>query len=202
MNGEGVRNGKHIAKKMSAAMGEIGVIQKDKSNDHFNYKYASAEAVLRKVSAVCSKYSIAVSNSTERLNEFTSGRAFVKSTLTFIDGDSGDWMTSEGYGESLDKGDKASSKAHTVSIKYAVAAAFLIAWSEDDPEADAKVDKSAELIQPVLDMLSEVSSEDGLKNVVEQMSVLKKNKAVIGVHLEDVRVKYAQKMAELKSKAT
>lgn len=136
-----------LIQKLAEIASAVGYVQKDASNDHHGYRYASAEAVLRKVNAECSKRGVAVSTASEllRYEEFTAGgkpkmRAVVKLTVTFTDGSQS--LKAEGLGEGADSGDKAVLKANTSALKYALAGAFLISWG-DDPEADSSTDADA-----------------------------------------------------------
>jgi len=136
-----------ITAKLAEVMGEVGYVQKDARNDFHKYRYASAEAVLKKVNQALSTRGIAVSSSAV-LERYEAGasrddasRAIVRLALTFHDGDES--LTVEGIGEGSDKGDKSTMKANTAALKYAMANAFLISWG-DDPEADAQTDIEAD----------------------------------------------------------
>ena len=130
---------KTLQECLSETMREVGYVQKDARNDFHKYKYASAEAVLKKVNASLSANGICLSNQVD-LVRFEDNLAIVKLSLTFHKG--AESYTVEGLGSGSDKGDKAVMKAHTASLKYALAAAFLISWG-DDPEADEETDRRA-----------------------------------------------------------
>lgn len=125
-----------LVDKLAEVMSEVGYVQKDAENAFHHYKYASAEAVLKKVNAALSSRGIAVSTQAELLH-YEEGHAVVRLSLTFTDGDES--LTAQGLGEGSDKGDKAVMKANTAALKYAVANAFMISWG-DDPEADTTTD--------------------------------------------------------------
>ena len=137
-----------LAKKLAEAMSEVGYVQKDATNDFHRYRYASAEAVLRKVNAALSSRGVAVATQAEllrydRVPGSKGGEnnvAVVKLALEFTDGE--ERIHVEGLGSGMDSGDKAVMKANTAALKYAVANAFLISWG-DDPEADAATDEEA-----------------------------------------------------------
>jgi len=129
-----------LTAKLAEVMGEVGYVQKDARNDFHKYRYASAEAVLKKVNQALSTRGIAVSSSAV-LERYEAGHAIVRLALTFHDGDES--LTVEGLGEGSDKGDKSTMKANTAALKYAMANAFLISWG-DDPEADAQTDIEAD----------------------------------------------------------
>jgi len=131
---------KTLVAKMAEVMAEVGYVQKDSRNDFHKYRYASAEAVLKKVNAALSERGIAMSSGAN-LEHYDNGHAVVKLALTFHDGN--DSLTVEGLGEGSDKGDKSVMKANTAALKYAMANAFLISWG-DDPEADVNTDRAAQ----------------------------------------------------------
>lgn len=124
---------------LAEVMGIVGVVHKDSKNEFHGYKYASAESVLRKVNEEVSKRGICVGSFSELLS-FENGVAVVRITLTFTKGGL-DPIRMTGIGAGSDKGDKAVMKANTAAIKYALASGFLIAWSNEDPEADSATDK-------------------------------------------------------------
>jgi len=137
-----------LASKLAEVMGEVGYVQKDAENAFHHYKYASAEAVLKKVNAALSTRGIAVSTQAELLryeqlpgDKGPSMHAVIELTLTFVD-DSDQSISAQGIGEGSDKGDKAVMKANTAAVKYALADAFMISWG-DDPEADVSTDAEA-----------------------------------------------------------
>jgi hypothetical protein len=142
---------------LADVMGIVGYIQKDGKNQAQSYKYASAEAVLKKVNEQLSARGICI-ESTAELCHFnvthyeTSGTtrggdpftkqnfrsdAVVKLTLSLTRDD--DFVTVQGIGASTDLGDKAVMKANTAAIKYCLTNAFLISWG-DDPEGSAAGD--------------------------------------------------------------
>lgn len=121
---------------LAEVMAEVGYVQKDgtfKAKTH-SYKFASAEAVLKKVNAALSSRGIAVASSAELLahNEDLS-TVVVRLTLRFCRGD--EVHECQGLGQGKDFGDKAVMKANTAALKYLVANAFLISWGED-PELE------------------------------------------------------------------
>ncbi len=138
---------KTLQECLAQTMGEVGYVQKDATNDFQRYRYASAEAVLKKVNASLSSQGVCVESAAELLrNETIEGakkvtfQAAVKLTLTFRKGS--DSVAVSGLGAGSDTGDKHIAKANTQALKYCLANAFLISWG-DDPEADVETDKNA-----------------------------------------------------------
>lgn len=132
---------------LAEVMAAVGYVQKDGRNKTQGYKYASAEAVLKKVNAEVSSRGIAISSDADlvhfNVTQYKDGKekfrsdAVVRLELEFIRGD--ERVAVSGLGASTDLGDKAVMKANTAAIKYCLTNAFLISWG-DDPEADEKVD--------------------------------------------------------------
>jgi|8_EtaG_2_1085327.scaffolds.fasta_scaffold10196_4 hypothetical protein len=132
---------------LAQTMAEVGYVQKDATNDFQRYKYASAEAVLRKVNTSLSSQGVCCASTAELVSHETiqgpkkaTFHAIVKLSLTFHKGS--DQITVSGLGSGSDSGDKSVMKANTAALKYCLANAFLISWG-DDPEADVETDKRA-----------------------------------------------------------
>ena len=132
---------------LAQTMGEVGYVQKDATNDFQRYRYASAEAVLKKVNASLSSQGVCCESTADMVSheviqgaKKASFHAIVKLSLTFRKGS--DSVKVEGLGSGSDTGDKAVMKANTAALKYCLANAFLISWG-DDPEADVETDKNA-----------------------------------------------------------
>ena len=140
----GIGISKTLVEKLSEVMAVVGYVKKDAVNEFHQYRYASAEAVLKKVNAALSERGIAVSSHAELVqqNILESDKglrvlAVVKLSMDFTDGQ--EIIHAEGLGSGLDSGDKAVMKANTAALKYLVANVFLISWG-DDPEADPATD--------------------------------------------------------------
>jgi len=136
---------KTLVQKMAEVMAEVGYVQKDSVNDFHKYRYASAEAILKKVNAALSSRGIAVQSHAELVSHevIPSEKgpkvlAVVKLSMDFTDGT--DSLHAEGLGSGMDSGDKAVMKGNTAAAKYLVANAFFISWG-DDPEADSRTDR-------------------------------------------------------------
>ncbi len=138
---------KSLQECLAQTMGEVGYVQKDATNDFQRYRYASAEAVLKKVNASLSSQGVCCESTADMVShEVIQGakkatfHAIVKLSLTFRKGS--DSVKVEGLGSGSDTGDKAVMKANTAALKYCLANAFLISWG-DDPEADVETDQNA-----------------------------------------------------------
>ena len=131
---------KTLQEALAETMGEVGYVQKDAVNDFHKYRYASAEAVLKKVNASLARNGVCLKSEAD-LVKLEGPLAVVKLSLTFIKGSES--VLVQGLGAGTDKGDKAVAKANTQALKYCLANAFLISGG-DDPEADVETDKRAE----------------------------------------------------------
>lgn len=132
-----------LAKKMAAAMAEIGRVQKRGSNQAQGYKYARADDVAEEARAVLAKHGIAVYPDVldygTREIDGRNGKlriTWAKVAWTFVDGESGESRTVNVPGEGQDSGDKGIYKAMTGSMKYLLMTSFLIPTGEGDPEHD------------------------------------------------------------------
>ena len=90
-----------LAKKLAEVAREVAYVQKDATNSFQKYKYASAEAVLRKVNEALTSRNIALSTSAE-LVQYHHGEgkntsvAIVSITLRFIDGETSEVIAAQG----------------------------------------------------------------------------------------------------------
>ena len=126
--------------KIAAVMQACGSIERDGTNSHHKYTYTSAEAVKRAVQTACAAQGLAMITTIERLEGSTFDRVMCKAALTVTDGEHS--ISAEGIGSGTDRGDKASMKACTAAVKYALAHLFCLPFG-DDPEADARTDIDA-----------------------------------------------------------
>lgn len=128
-----------LQKALCAIMDEVGYVQKDARNDHHKYKYASADAVLTKVRAACTKHGVAITNTTSELVAHEGKLCVVRISQTYSLG--AESATFQGIGGGSDGQDKGPMKASTAALKYLLSNAFNISWG-DDPEATDENGKS------------------------------------------------------------
>ena len=139
---------KNIAAKMVKIMADCAYVQKNGVNSFHGYKFATASDVLEKVNAslvkhnVCSVVNAELIDMKDTMNQNgkTEHIAYVKTTVTLIDVDSGESLTCVALGSGADLGDKSVMKAQTASLKYAYMMTLNIATG-DDPEADVETDR-------------------------------------------------------------
>ena len=139
----------NIAKKLLAVMADCSYVVKNGVNSFHNYKYATAEDVLKKVNESLIKNKI-VSIASPNLQQMvdvinlkgnTEHLATVVVKIQLIDSESGESVMIVGVGSGQDTGDKAIMKAQTAAIKYAYMLSLCIATG-GEPEADSKTDEN------------------------------------------------------------
>lgn len=79
----------------------------------------------------------------------------VRTTWTLVDGESGEAATIQSIGTGADSGDKASPKAQTNAMKYALLMGFLLSTG-DDPEQSDSSDRQAKGGAETLEMLGNI----------------------------------------------
>ena len=144
-----------LAAKLAEVMATIDHVEKRGRNEFQNYDYVKAADIARAVRTELAKRGVIMLQSIvdKRFYEVPAREGVMQATdlhiqFTFYDGETGEKLTTDGYGSGTDKGDKASYKAQTGALKYALRHAFLIP-DESDPEADASVDKATEESTPL-----------------------------------------------------
>jgi len=140
-----------LIKKLASIRRELKNIEKKGRNTHQNYDYLRAEDIageigdrLAAVNVILSRENLAFAASTieatnSRGEVRTDARIIVTLDYVFCDGDSGERLSVASIGEGRDSGDKASAKAMTNALKYALSQPLMMRVG-DDPEADAPHD--------------------------------------------------------------
>lgn len=119
---------------------EIGAVGKDGKNQHQQYEYTSAAAVMAAAQKALARHGLRISSTsaiTDTARYSTKNgegtRVTMRTTVTISDGEQS--ISADGWGCGQDTQDKAPMKAQTASYKYALSAALCIGFG-DDPEAD------------------------------------------------------------------
>ncbi len=151
-----MENKTKILTKLSKIMGEIGTIEKDKTNTFQKYEYLSESAIKRTIQPLLVKYGVVLiprilSQKNHTSDKIKNGEVTGKETfaeldlnLDFYDSESGEYIEAVMPGHGIDSGDKGIYKAITGAIKYTLTTVFLIP-TESDPENDEKPAKSSEV---------------------------------------------------------
>lgn len=128
-----------LRQKLGEVRRRIGYIQKRGYNERQNYNYVAAADIAGTIGDILAELGVVVIPRLESISyePHASGRlervARVIMSYAFTDEDSGDEIIAKVAGEGLDIGDKASYKAMTGALKYALLQSFLLATG-DDPE--------------------------------------------------------------------
>ena len=139
---------KALLKKIHAIMVDVPYIQKDATNPHQNYTYASERVIKTKMREAFVKHGVLFKLDGGEVYAVNDKFSCQKFSYTFADVESGETWTGtfNGFGHLRD--DKAGYAAITGAIKYILTSNFLIPTG-DDPEAeDAPVEAEA---APVFD---------------------------------------------------
>lgn len=126
------------------AMDDIGAIGKDSYNKQQNFKYRGIDAVMNALNPVMRKYGLfltpEVLNHQREERQTNSGGRLIYSILTVkytMYAPDGSSVSTVVIGEGMDSGDKASNKALSVAMKYAMFQMFCIPTEEMiDPDSE------------------------------------------------------------------
>lgn len=148
---------------LAAVMAEVGVVGKTRKNLQQGYQFRGIDDVLAATQELMAKHKVlCVPVVLEREREYVdtknggkmaSVRLLVRHTFYAEDGSSAECVT---LGEAMDSGDKASNKAMSAALKYALVETLLIPTYEPDRDtetaspqlADAKPRAAAKPAQP------------------------------------------------------
>lgn len=183
-----------LYESLSEVMAKVGYVQKKGKNDFHRYTYARTEDVLTIVNKELSQRGVCIASNAS-LERYEENHAVVKLTLTFLKGENG--VMVQGIGEGSDKGDKSIAKANSQALKYALAGAFLIAWGDDDPEADAQTDAAADAYAKYLGLIQSKSSKEGLEALIPELEALTTKKAISAGQASKLRKAYTAQMLKV-----
>jgi hypothetical protein len=134
-----------IYKAIAAVNKQIKPIGKDRTNQQQGFKFRGIDDVMNELHSLFAANEIFILqtvnevNVTERTNAKGTALFYVRINVTYqfthSDGSHADITV---YGEAMDSGDKATTKAMSIALKYALLQMFLIPTEEDkDPDAVA-----------------------------------------------------------------
>jgi hypothetical protein len=149
---------KSLVGKLVEVMHEITHVEKRGNSPQLNYSFVKAADLAHLVrnkladrNVLMTADIVEVTHSSFLTNKGTTMQVCnMKVRYTFHDGDSDKELSFHGYGGAFDTGDKATYKAQTGALKYALRTAFLVPDEKGDPEADGSVDAetSKEFVKP------------------------------------------------------
>lgn len=134
-----------IYKAIAAVNKQIKPIGKDRTNQQQGFKFRGIDDVMNELHSLFAANEIFILQTvnsvevTERTNQRGTALFYVRINVTYqfthSDGSHADITV---YGEAMDSGDKATTKAMSIALKYALLQMFLIPTEEDkDPDAVA-----------------------------------------------------------------
>ncbi|RKI34555.1 hypothetical protein D7Y27_33160 [Corallococcus sp. AB004] len=134
-----------LVRKLAEVMGEVERVPKSGRNDFHRYDYATEADIVSAVRKAMAARALMLIPSVvktewrdvERNKGGKDRIATLTVRFTLTDGDSGEERSFEVLGEGQDQGDKATYKALTGAVKYALLKLFLIPTG-DDPEDDGQ----------------------------------------------------------------
>jgi hypothetical protein len=133
----------HVA--LCDVMNDVGVVGKDSRNQQQGYAYRGIEALVNALQPVMSKHGVFMAPYVETVEygsyvtaKKTEMRTATVTVLYRFYGPAGDHIEVRSVGEASDAGDKATSKAMSMALKYALAETFMVR-TEDMEDSDASV---------------------------------------------------------------
>ena len=143
MDGSTSETKRGIFRAMHAVMSEVGVIGKDRTNPQQGYKFRGIDDVLAVIQPIFIKHGIFVVPKvlkaerevlpTKSGGSMASVRLLVEHTFFAADGSR---VYATTFGEAMDSGDKASNKAMSAALKYALIESFSIPTYESDRDTE------------------------------------------------------------------
>lgn len=133
------KDNKGIHTKLNLIMADIGVLKKDKKNEHFKYSYLSEEAIKKAVQPLLVKHGVNFQLDIKEVHH-EGNRTTVLTNYLFTDIETGESVEGEFAGVGVDNQDKGIWKALTGALKYILTSTFLIPTGDDVEAAsvDAK----------------------------------------------------------------
>ena len=134
-----------IYSRMIKSMKEVGVIGKDQTNSQQGFKYRGIDDVMNGIHDIFAENSIFIvptmmeTTRTERVNAKGTTLFYVTTKMNYrFVTDDGSYVECIVTGEGMDSGDKATTKAMSIALKYALTQMLLIPTSElKDPDGES-----------------------------------------------------------------
>lgn len=139
-----------IYELIAKAMAEVGAIGKDKVNQQQGFKYRGIDQVYNSLYPVMAKYGLFITpeiidhkreerTSTKTYNGQTKVSTLLYSIITVrytVYAPDGSFVQMTVIGEGMDSGDKATNKAMSIAMKYAMFQLFMIPTETVDPDSE------------------------------------------------------------------
>lgn len=136
---------KSLAFKLAGIMARLNRLPKNGYNSFHNYRYTEEADLMDALRPLLAENKIVVVPSVLGYEKDGDKKQFtrVHLRLVFIDGETGERIESEWWGEAQDSGDKGLYKAYTGAMKYAMFKTFLVSTG-DDPEREEVAEEQEE----------------------------------------------------------
>ena len=128
---------------LAKVMGEVGVVGKSRKNPQQGYQFRGIDDVVAEVQEVLARHGVVVAPrvidreremiATKSGGTMASVRLLVEHTFYAADGSS---VVATTLGEAMDSGDKASNKAMSAALKYALTETLMIPTRESDRDTE------------------------------------------------------------------
>lgn len=157
---------------------EVGAVRKGETNRGQGFKFRGIDAVVNAVHPIMARHGVGIVPEVRSV-EYENVEVGAKRTVmvscrivlavTFYAGDSE--VTTVVAAESMDAGDKATAKAHSVALRTALLQTLLLPTDEADPDHDLYERRKAEPVDPdmsaqiLMDRIAEAGSVDELRAV-------------------------------------
>lgn len=184
-----------IYKNMTQIMKQVGVIGKEKTNTQQGFKYRGIDDVMNELHSLFAENNVFIAMtilSIDRQERTNSKGTLIFSVVATIEyrfiAEDGSEVKTIALGEAMDSGDKATNKAMSIALKYALLQMFLIPTEElKDPDSEVhevKPDKSPKkldekALEAAIDSMKSQSSLDGVKNIWSEFKCFQQNKKFI-----------------------
>ena len=180
-----------IHKALATVNKSIKAIGKDRTNQQQGFKFRGIDDVMNELHSLFAANEIIILQTvnevtvTERTNQRGTALFYVRINVTYhfthSDGSHADITV---YGEAMDSGDKATTKAMSIALKYALLQMFLIPTEEEKdrdavaPGVTAKLPASNVETSPeftkAIEMIDAADNTDHLKQIWETFQVFQK----------------------------
>jgi hypothetical protein len=163
---------KNIYQALAQINKGIGAIQKSSKNQQQGFMYRGIDDVMNELHALFAEHEVFILpeflniETTERQTQRGGVLFYVKATVkfTFMSSD-GSGVSAVVVGEAMDSGDKATNKAMSIALKYALLQMFLIPTIEEkDPDAQTHEIKSITLESAIDTLMKSKNKADLKKN--------------------------------------
>jgi len=174
-----------IYKALAEINKQITAIGKNRKNEQQGFKFRGIDDVMNELHSLFAGNEVIIIpevqdvETTERTNQRGTTLFYVKARMkyTFVASD-GSSVSSTIMGEAMDGGDKATNKAMSVALKYALLQMFLIP-TEEDKDPDGVTHTVVSRVTEAIAKVDAAKSEDELKTIWEANKAMHKTQPFV-----------------------